>query len=431
MVEPKRFLFVLWDGGGNVLPQLTVARRMVERGHHVNVLAPKVLAGRIEAAGCVFVPYTRAPEHDSRSPEHDILQDWQPRTPIGAAARVRDRLMASPALAFAEDVLAAHEQEPVDAVVTDYLLLGAYLAAERAELPLAALIHHIYPLPAPGIPPFGQGFRPATGAPGHLRDAIFRRIFTRFYGGALPPVNVARERLGLAPLGSIFDLFANPDRVLVLSSLAFDFPATALPGNVRYAGPQFDDSARETGWDAPWSADDRRPLVVVSLSTTYQRQERLLQRVIAALTEMDVRALVTAGPAVDAQTFGASGNVVLRPYVPHDLVMPHADLVVTHGGHGTVLTALAHGVPVLCMPMGRDQGDVAARAVWRGAGLSISARSKPEAIRKAIARMLADPSYRDGARRVAAGIVRADGEVPVIDELESLAGAARSPHLVS
>mgnify|MGYP000890130134 FL=1 len=63
--QPRRFLFVLWDGGGNVPPQLAVARCLATRGHDVRVLAPGVLKQRTENAGATFVPYTRAPEHDS------------------------------------------------------------------------------------------------------------------------------------------------------------------------------------------------------------------------------------------------------------------------------------------------------------------------------------------------------------------------------
>jgi MGT family glycosyltransferase len=429
-VEPRRFLFVLWDGGGNVPPQLAIARRLVDRGHKVRILAPRVLEQRIKAAGCVFVPYTRAPEHNSASPEHDILQDWEPRTPLGAAARVRDRLMAEPALAFARDVLDALEMEPADIVVVDCLLLGAYIGAERAGVPTAALFHQIYPLPDPAIPPFGLGFQPANGAPGRLRDALFRRIFARFYGAALSPVNDARRQLGLAPLSSIFEIFNQPDKVLILSSRAFDFPAAALPENVRYVGAQLEDSVPKTAWESPWAPDDQRPLIVVSASTTYQQQRDLLQRVIDALKGMPVRALVTVGPALDTDSLSQHANVVLRSYVPHQQVVPQADLVITHGGHGTVMMALSNGVPVLCLPMGRDQADVAARAVWRGAGLSMSSRSKPDAIRRTVMRMLAEPRFRVGARRVATEMACADGESSIVEELEALYDPERSARLL-
>ncbi len=420
-VHSKRFLFVLWDGGGNVNPQLIVARRLVARGHTVHVLAPRVLDARIAAAGAQFVAYRQAPEHASTSPERDLLKDWAPRTPLGAAACVRDRVMAGPALAFAQDVLAALDDYPADVVVADYLLLGAYLGAERAGLPTAALIHHIYPLPAPGIPPFGLGLQPARGAPGHLRDALLRSMLVRFYEAARPQLNEARAVLGLAPLASVFDLFARLDRALVLTSPAFDLPAAALPANVRYVGPQIEDALALPAWEGPWEGGERRPRVVVSFSTTFQRQDDMMHRVISTLGGLPVRSLVTVGPALDSVSFPAPPNVVVQSYVPHQAVFPHADLVITHGGHGTVITALSCGVPVLCLPMGRDQADVAARAVWHGAGLRMSSHSQPAALRKAVMRMLSEPSFRAGARRVADDIARVDGASLGVEELECLA----------
>jgi hypothetical protein len=94
--------------------------------------------------------------------------------------------MVGPALVLVHDTLAAVEEHRVDAVVADYLLLGTYLGAERASLPMATLIHHIYPLPAPAIPPFGLRLQPANGVRGHFRDAVLRKIFVRFYHAALP-----------------------------------------------------------------------------------------------------------------------------------------------------------------------------------------------------------------------------------------------------
>lgn len=420
------FLFVLWDGGGNIPPQLALARRLVEHGHRVRVLGPRVLRSRIEAAGCAFLPLHEAPEHDSSSRSADVLQDWQARTSLAAAARVRDRLIVGTALGYARDVSAAIADERPDVVVTDYMLLGAYLAAERAGVPLAALVHTIYPLPAPGLPPFGMGFPMRSDLIGQVRDALFGQVFKRFYNAGLGELNRARTALGLEPLTTVFAQFERANRLLVLTSQAFDFPATLLPANVRYVGPQLDDPA----WLAPWQLpdlDEGKPLILVSLSTTYQAQEDIVRRVIAALAEMPVQGLVTLGPALDQNSFSLPANVRAVSYAPHVLVCPRADLVVTHGGHGTVITALSAGVPVVCLPMGRDQGDNAARVIWRGAGMRCSPRASVDSLRRTFQRVLAEPRYREGARRVAEGIARDGGPSRAIAELESLAPSVAMP----
>jgi MGT family glycosyltransferase len=420
--RPGSFLLVLWEGGGNVPPQLALARRLVERGHRVRVLAPRVLRSRIEAAGCVYVPLHEVPEHDSSSPAGDLLKDWEARIPLSAATRVRDRLIFGTALAYSHDVTAAIEEERPDVVLSDYLLLGAYVAAERAGVPLAALVHTVYPLPAPGMPPYGMGVQPARGVPGRLRDALFAQVFRRFYNARLSDLNRVRAASGLPALATVFEQFWRADRLLILTSPAFDFPATSLPSNVRYVGPQLDDPAWLTPWELPASlADDGRPLVLVSLSTTYQGQADVARRIVAALENLPVRGLVTLGPALHPADIPLPPNVAAEQYAPHVLVCPHADLVVTHGGHGTVITALNFGVPMVCLPMGRDQADNAARVMWRGAGLRGASTANIETLRRAISRALEEPRFRAGARQVAEGIASHGGANQAIEEVEALA----------
>jgi UDP:flavonoid glycosyltransferase YjiC (YdhE family) len=95
--------------------------------------------------------------------------------------------------------------------------------------------------------------------------------------------------------------------------------------------------------------------------------------------------------------------------------------VLTHGGHGTVMKALAAGVPLVVAPLGRDQPDNAARVVHAGAGLWVSKKAGVPALRDAIARTLDEPRYRAAARRMAATLAAERDEGLVVDELERAA----------
>ncbi len=101
--------------------------------------------------------------------------------------------------------------------------------------------------------------------------------------------------------------------------------------------------------------------------------------------------------------------------------MPEADLVITHAGHGTVIRALAAGVPMICVPLGRDQYDVAARVVWRGAGSKLSSRTRSTAIRRRVASVLEDRRYREAASELSASISKETGQDLAVHELEALA----------
>jgi UDP:flavonoid glycosyltransferase YjiC (YdhE family) len=101
--------------------------------------------------------------------------------------------------------------------------------------------------------------------------------------------------------------------------------------------------------------------------------------------------------------------------------MPETALVLTHAGHGTVIRSLAAGVPLVCIPMGRDQPDVAARVVWHGAGVKLATKAKPSALKRQITEVLDDVSFRDAARRMARAISQETEQDLAVQELEALA----------
>lgn len=415
---PSSFLFTVWAGGGNVPPQLALARRLTARGHTVRMLAPAVLRERIEAAGVGYEPYRDAPEHDESVPERSLVRDFGRRSPLGAVAAARDNLLAAMTRPIAADVLRVLDRDPVDVVAFDFSLFGALFAAEKAGVPAAMLVHTVYPFPAAGLPPFGMGWMPMSGAAGRIRDAFgtigFRWIYER---PLMPGFNDVRRALGLESAVSFEDLLQRATRVFVLTTPAFDF-AGRLPANAEYIGPQLDSVEWMPRWDPPWPPDDRRPLVVVGLTTTYQAHGPLLARIISALGTLPVRALVTTGRLrVDAPP----PNVQLASFVPHGRVLPRAATVVTHAGLGTVHAALAHGVPLVCLPIGRDQPDNAARVVYRGAGVRLSRFSRPAAIAAAIDRVLQDEAVSTSARRLAHAIRDEQPEQAGPDALERLA----------
>jgi MGT family glycosyltransferase len=414
-----KYLFVTWDGGGNLPPELAVARRLVEGGHEVRFLGHRSQEMTVRRAGCDFTSFERAPDADSSRPETSMFRDWEASSPPELFAMLRERLFFGPAAAFAADVLAELEREPADAVAVDFMLYGALAAAERSGLPTAALYHTVYAPPTIEVPPFGPGLGLPRSEEERLYHEEGRRISLENWALGLPALNAARDGIGLPPLRSVFEQLDRLERVLVMTSAAFDFAAITgvqLPDNVHYVGPQV-----EVGRDARDTAapGDGRPLVVVAFSTTYQVQEELVRRVIAALGPLPVRALVTTGPALDLNETVA--NVEISAWVPHAEVLPRAALVVTHAGMGTVMASLAHGVPLVCIPMGRDQNEVAARVVHAGAGLRLGREADEATIAAAVREALNDPALIAGAARLADVIGAEIATDRAVAELEALA----------
>lgn len=416
MADSRRYLFVTIEGGGNVPPVLGAARQLIARGHSVRVLTEPCLRQAVERIGAAFRPFD---EHFVRSDRNeDIFRDWEAKSPPAAISRALENVILGPAKVAAAATSRALEQEPIDALIVDWLLPGAALVGEARRIPTAVLIHCTNMLPAPGRP--AGPFVPARGPLGRLRDRLLRFAFLHLLGRHGTSFNALRASYGLEPLANPIEQYDRAQRVLVQTSPAFDFVGDPEPENVVYVGPVLDEPDWTAGntWQSPWPADDTRPLVLLSLSSTFQNQRALLQTAITALGRLAVRGLVTLGPAMAEQTFEVPDNVVVVPSAPHGQIFPHASAFVTHCGHGSVMRALAAGVPLVALPMGRDQDAAAVRIVVRGLGLR--PKRTPAAIAEAVRRVLDDPSFRAAAQRMAAELEKEAAAGLLTVELEQM-----------
>jgi MGT family glycosyltransferase len=223
------------------------------------------------------------------------------------------------------------------------------------------------------------------------------------FEAGLAPLNAARTKLGLESVRNVIEQLNRPGLHLVASAEAFDFPASEQPANLHYVGPLLDPpdwaEPRQHQWPAP-----SRPLVLVAFSTTHQNQASVLRNIVQALSQLPVNAVLTSGPACEAMQLNAPANVLVVPSGCHDAILSEADLCVTHCGHGTVMRALSAGVPILAMPMGRDQNDNAARVAWHRAGIRIAPDNDPEVIASAAARLIHEPAFVEAARSLGAKI---------------------------
>jgi MGT family glycosyltransferase len=420
----KTFLVAHWEGGGNTPPMLGIVRRLLQRGHAVRVISDPCNRGDVEGAGASFASWRRAPHRADKSVETDVLRDWEVTSPLAMLGLLRDRLFIGPSLQYAQDILEELQRFPADVVVTSEMLFGVMAGAEAAGVPCVSLCANVYPFPQKGVPPFGPGLQPSAGPLGRLRDWFITTMATRQFAKGAAAFNATRKALMLAPLAHPFDQLGRLASHIVLTSREFDFASPEPPKHFLYAGAVLDDPAWADPWQSPWPSSDRRPLVLVGFSTTYQNQGETLGRVIEALGQLDVRAVVTAGPAMDRASLPAAPNVHVCASAPHSELLKEAAVAITHCGHGTVIRALAAGVPLVCMPMGRDQNDNAARVTARGAGVRLTPKASAEKIHHAVRQLLTQPQYRERARRLGELIVADARQSKAVPELERVAARA-------
>jgi MGT family glycosyltransferase len=419
MKRPATILVAFYQGypGIDHPVLMPILAKLAERGHVLRIIVgPGVrptrlpvndgLLHRLAGMGATLVPFRQPEAHpwDNAPKVRGLIDTWVPSGFRNIPGQAQTLLWAP---AWAANVAAELRRAPADVVVADYVLMGALAAAEAARVPCVALMHMVGPRPFADMPPSGTGWQPGRWPHEKLRDALGRLFVELLYRrNGLLPLNAARISLGLAPLRSPFEQYDQASRVLMLVSPSFNFPSQRLPANMRLVGTSTDDSA-VSSWQAPWPLEgETRPFVVASLSTLPQGQASLMRNVLAALSRLDVHALVTLGPSLDPAEFIAPPNVVLERFVPHSAVLSRADVLVTQCGIGTVTKGLLYGVPLVCVPIVADQPDNAARVVARGAGVYIPSDAPPEQISAAIQRVLNDRKFRTAARQLGAAIER-------------------------
>jgi UDP:flavonoid glycosyltransferase YjiC (YdhE family) len=383
VADQRRFLLVGHNAGGTVPPMLALAQAMVRRGHDVTWLSQPSVSDRAFAAGCHFEPLDGLGDYDANEAIEEQIE------PVMAGMV---------GLEIGEQLIAIVEEDETDAVVVDCNLASAAAAAERLEAPSALLFHSMF------------------------------KTFSDVWLGELWPfvaqaVNDARRAFGVDPAGSWIESFAGHDRLISVVPDAFDAPVADAPGTLCHYGfivPEPSAENAVTGFP-----DGDGPTVLVSLSTTYQQQEDLLARVVEALAGRAVRGLVTTGGHGEAAALAAPGNVTVCDYLDHSLVLPETDGLITHAGLGTVAAGLSRGVPMVCVPLGRDQHLNAARVAAVGAGIALDSEAGAGEIGDALDAVLADAGYRRSAAAIASASADAGGASAVVDDLESLCAGAR------
>jgi UDP:flavonoid glycosyltransferase YjiC (YdhE family) len=414
------FLLASWGTLGNLSPLLTAGRRLRDNGHHVRVMADPAMRAEVEAARFNFVTWRRAPIGEAADPaDFSDMRDWLRRA------------MFVPAAAYAADVQDEIGRMPTDAVLSLDILFGAALGAEASDVSLAFLSPHVSIRTLPGMPPATSGLgQPRTPQERAEVDAASAGL-AAVMNASLPILNRARADLGLPMLADVMHLFDRADRLLLATSRAFDFQADSLPANFRYVGPLLDvpdwsKSLQAKSWQAPWSAQSKRPRALVACSTGAQGQRDLFQRVLDAIGTIDIEALATTGPNLDVAEFRAPKNVHVLRGAPHDLVMKDVSLVVSQGGHGTVTRSLVNALPQLILPMARDQAGNAARVEAKGAGLRLPPTASEAEIATAVNRLITEPQFKAAARLLGDAIKADIDRSSLVDEMETIAAAGRA-----
>lgn len=398
---------------GHVYPIVPTLLELRRRGHEVALYTGEAAAEPLRRLDL----RVRAVDPELERIESD---DWKARTPLGAQKRDVENLARRARLEI-PDLERAIARERPEALIVDVTAFGASAVAERSGLPWAHAVHFPVPVPSRDVPPYGLGLEPRNDVVGRIRDALARRLVLGLLERTLlPPINEMRAEVGARPLEDGTDYFARLAPLsLYYTAEPFEYRRSDWPPSFRLVGPgAWDPAARSLGWlDAV-----ERPLVLITCSSDFQNDGRLVEAALAGLAGEDVFVVATTA-GVDPKGFATPANARLERYLPHGPILERAACVVCHAGMGITQKALAAGVPVCAVPFGRDQFEVARRVVVADAGVMLSkGKLRSRRLRRAVVAAMAKKA---GAARVAAGFAAAGGAAAAADALEEVACSGR------
>lgn len=390
-----RVLVAAFGDAGHAFPAIALGRALSERGHEVVVETWEERRGAVEGAGLGF----------AAAEEYQMFPPPEPDSDDGLHAAEAARAL-----------LPLLEQMRPHVAVADILTLAPTLAAEKAGVPLATLIPHIYPVVEPGQPFFAIGLRSPRTPVGRAVWRAGQRALNVGLEHGRRDLNLQRQRLGLPPVER-FHGGISPELALVGTFPQLEYPRE-WPAGVEVTGPMTFEIPHPEIELPPGDL----PLVLVAPSTAHDSENHLVRAALAALATEPVRVVATTNRVRPQRPIEVPANAVLVDWLSYSQLMPAASLVISHGGHGTVARALGAGTPVLISPITGDMSETAMRVNWAGAGLSVPWRlCRPAALRWTARRLLADPSFTARAEEIAAWGRENDGAERGAELVERLA----------
>jgi UDP:flavonoid glycosyltransferase YjiC (YdhE family) len=415
---------------GHVTPLLEVAKHLVARGDRVRFLTGARFAEQVDAVGAEHLPLPEEAEFDDQQDLHEMFPERAGLKGAKAIAFDLEHVFVRPGRAQYDAVMAAHQQEPADALLVDVAFIGgAFLLGGRRSARPPLLVTSVIPLPITSrdTAPYGMGLLPLRGPVGRVRNRLLSTLATRtvFPRAQRAAQQINRDLHGVPPSFPVMDWARHAEAIVQFTVPEFEYPRSDAPPTLRFAGPITSTGLRTPL--PPWweDLDGSRPVVHVTQGTIANRDYRqIIAPTLEALADDDLLVVVATGGRPLDTLPRLPANARAAEYLPYDELLPKTDVFVTNGGYGGVQIALRHGVPIVTSGGKEDKPEVAGRIKWSGVGRRLRSETpSAKAVGAAIHSVLDDPDYRTNAERMAASMAAAGGMAvlaEVVDEVAAL-----------
>lgn len=365
-----------------------VARRFVAHAARVGA-EPLPFRSARDYAGVEFAPYVSRGIVDG----------------LSVVRRLYAEVLVGEADAHLADLVGYMHDEPVDALISDTMMMTVGLVAERHNLAWATFGDGPLLWRDADTPPFGTGLPPLSGAPGRHRNRTVQRAIDRWlFATPLAAYNQLRAGLNLQPVDDLQAAAVSPLLHLQGCSPSFEYPRAELPGHIRFIGALGPGAGFAPPPPTELARSQRsRPLAFVTQGTLRRDMSELVLPAAEALTAEGFDVLIAGGPAAPEKCDRVRHeSVTTMDLVCYQSTLAEADLFVTNGGYTGVTLALAAGVPVLQVGATEEKLDIGARLEWAGVGRSVrDLRPGVRRLRRAIRRLVNSPDHAQASRRLA------------------------------
>jgi zeaxanthin glucosyltransferase len=424
-----------YSGVGHVSPLLSLAHQLQGRGHDLTFFQLPDLEARIRAADIRYAAYG-ADDMPVGSLSRGLEESSRLEGLAAFGRVIKD--IASECRLVLQDAPELVRKHGIEFLLVDECCDAAATLARTRGIPFVSLALALTRVAEPGIPHWGCPLPYSDDPEVVAQYTPWAKAIRVAASPLLEPINQERARFGFAAIKHITETHSELANISQQPA-SFDFPRHELPASFHYTGPFVERKARP---DAPfaWEQLDGRPLVSASLGTLQNRLPRVFRIIAEACAGLDVQLVMGLGDGLHPEELGKlPGNPIVLSYAPQLQLLERSSLMVTHAGMNSALECLAHGVPMVAIPITHDQPNIAQRIVWTGSGVMLSLKNlTTERLREAMVNLFSNSLYRNGARRLQQDIQKINGlnraadlveEVidtgqPVMRELRSL-GAGR------
>jgi UDP:flavonoid glycosyltransferase YjiC (YdhE family) len=412
---------------GHVRLMLPIAAELARAGHDVLWCTSRDFEPLVTAAGVRFIAIGDRVDFDG------ALRRAAGRTGLTGLNRAVLEFFLNPIPLYVSDLLPVFDTFRPDVVVADSSFRAGIFLAEKRGIGRVALSSGPLNLSSVDTAPFGFGLRPSASLLARLRNPLLYWVARAvIFREAQRKARNVRAEMNLRPLDGFFiDWVAQvADRYIQGGIPDTEYPRSDLPKSVMFVGPLLDSQSED--WTPPaWWPDlaaarsGGRPVIFVTQGTVATDPAGLIRPAVRGLADREALLVVTTGgrdPEEVVPVRRRPANTRITGFIPYAEILPLSDVMVTNGGFGGAMAALAHGVPLVVCGNSEDKREVAARVAWSGAGIALNtSHPRPGRVRRAVLEILSAPAYRTRAAQIAAAHENYHGAVDAVTAILEVA----------